>query len=267
MSAPQAHVHARGRGMPVVFLHGLGVDHRMFLGLDAAFDDGDAWQRLYIDLPGFGESAPLPGRGGLPDVAEWVDAVVETCVGSSPFVVVGMSMGGLLARDLARRRMGQCRGIALLAPVVDPDHERRTLPAPQVLVEDAARLASLPPDDADSYAELAVVQSQENWERFRTTVLPGLRAADLRAMAKIVGLYDVPDASVRGFESPALVIAGKQDAVVGYRDQWELAAHLPSSTYAALDRAGHNVHVDQPEAVRQLLGGWLRAVAQQEGAR
>jgi pimeloyl-ACP methyl ester carboxylesterase len=49
--------------------------------------------------------------------------------------------------------------------------------------------------------------------------------------------------------------------VVGFEDQWDLSRTLRRSTFVALDRAGHNVHLDQPDAVRGLLREWAREVA------
>jgi hypothetical protein len=56
-----------------------------------------------------------------------------------------------------------------------------------------------------------------------------------------------------------LLVAGRQDHLVGWQDQLELLEHYPRMTYAAVDGAGHNVHLDQPAVVHGLLGGWLDA--------
>lgn len=260
---PEPHVVRRGGGTPMLFVHGNGVDHRLLLELDDVFADVGEWERIYLDLPGFGGTPPLSGRAGLPDVADWLDGVAEDQVGLAPFAVVANSMGGLLARDLVLRRSTQCLGMALLAPVVTSDHARRTLSEREVLVEDSALLARLEAGDADAYAEMSVVQSPENWERFRRAVLPGIHAADEGAMRRIGDLYELPShADDRlAVESPVLIVAGKQDHVVGYKDQLSLSRRFPHSTYAALDRAGHNVQIDQPDILKALLQEWARTIS------
>lgn len=263
MIAPHPHVIRRGTGAPMLFLHGNGVDHRMALDLDDVFDEQTPWERIYLDLPGFGETPALEGPGGLPEVADWLDAAVNELIGSTPFAVVGTSLGGLLARELAARRKEQCLGFALLATVVDPVRDNRTLPEPTVLVTDTALVESLDPADAAEYTWLAVVQSRENWERFRRTVLPGLRAADQAAMERLDARYalpELPDSRLAGYDRPVLIVAGRQDAVVGFVDQWELSLQFPRATFAMLDRAGHNIQVDQPETVHELLGRWASDV-------
>lgn len=52
----------RGAGVPLLFVHGNGVDHRMMLALDDAFDAANAWERIYLDLPGF-RAAPRSRHG------------------------------------------------------------------------------------------------------------------------------------------------------------------------------------------------------------
>ncbi len=266
---PTPHLERRGAGTPVLFVHGNGVDHRAMLSLDDAFADG-AWERLYPDLPGFGATPPLGAPGGLPELADWLDRMTGELLGSTPFAVVGSSLGGLLARELAARRPDQCLGIALLAPVVDPVQRNRTLPPSAVLVEDPALIAGLSAEDAAAYTELAVVQSPENWERFRRSVLPGLRAADVRAMARLAKDYALPalpDDRLGSLDRPVLIVTGRQDAVVGYQDQWALAQRLPRATYVLLDRAGHNIEIDAPDAVHDLLRHWSAQVAERPVAR
>ncbi|REJ05414.1 alpha/beta hydrolase [Microbacterium bovistercoris] len=221
MTDPFPHVVRRGEGAPLLFVHGNGVDHRLLLGLDPVFAASGRWERIYLDLAGFGRTRALEGRAGLPDLADWLDGVVDSLIGSAPFAVVGNSLGGLLARDIVSRRPKQCLGMALLAPAVDPVRERRRLPEPEVLFEDPRLLASLDPRDAADYAELAVLQTPDNWARFRDAALPGIRAADEGAMGRLGDLYELPAFADdwESFERPVLIVAGKQDAVVGHEDQ------------------------------------------------
>lgn len=259
---PRPHVVRRGSGIPVLFIHGNGVDHRMMLALDGGFQAVGGLERWYIDLPGFGRTPALAAPGGLPQLADWLDAAVSQLVGTTPFAVVGTSLGGLLARDLVTRRPDQCLGMALLAPVVDSVRENRTVPSHVVLREDPTLIAALSGPDAEAYTELAVVQSRENWERFREWVLPGLRTAGVRAMARLANDYALPvlpDDAWGGFDRPVLIITGRQDAVVGFQDQGELAQRFPRATFAMIDGAGHNLEIDAPE----IVGAHLRAWAQQ----
>lgn len=257
--SPEPYVVVRGTGTPLLFIHGNGVDHRLLLEFDEVF--AGSWRRVHIDLPGFGRTPALTGPGGLPELADWLDLAVGHLIGDAAFAIVGNSLGGLLARDLTRRRMPQVLGLALLAPVIDPRPGNRTLPPPTVLYRDEALLGSLPAAGAGTYAEMAVVQTRDNWERFAARVLPGLQAADPDAIDRLARRYALPtspDVELSVYDRPVLIVTGRQDHVVGFADQHALAAQLPDASFAVLHPGGHNLTVDQPDAVRDLLADWQR---------
>ncbi|MGJ3190748.1 alpha/beta fold hydrolase [Paenarthrobacter sp. FR1] len=87
--------------------------------------------------------------------------------GDEEFAVLGNSFGGMIARHLIGEFGEQVLGVALLCPVVVADHGLRTLPNRTVIETDPALLATLEPADAAEYESMAVVQSPENWFRFR----------------------------------------------------------------------------------------------------
>lgn len=264
MSLPQPHVVRRGRGRPLILLHGNAVDHRLLLPLDDALQRVQGWERVYVDLPGCGQTPPLDPPGGLPDLVGWLRQTVPTLVDGQPYALLGNSMGGLLARTLVASAPEQILGLALLCPVVDPVHERRRVPEQTVLQRHETLLAELSPEDRAEYTGVAVLQSATSWRAFRDHALPGLRAADLRAMARLARAYDLPTAPEQtGFalDRPAVVLTGRQDHVVGYEDQLSLLPHYPRATYAVLDRAGHNAHLDQPGLVAAHLTEWLTRIA------
>ena len=96
------HYEERGRGTPVLALHGAGVDHREIMGaLEPLFADRPGYRRIYPDLPGM-------GRTPAPDTIDSTDAVldlllglVDAVIGEQAFLVVGHSSGGYLATMLA----------------------------------------------------------------------------------------------------------------------------------------------------------------------
>ncbi|HEV8154163.1 MAG TPA: hypothetical protein VGP67_01435 [Gaiellales bacterium] len=75
----------RRTGRPVMLIHGWQGDHRyMQADVDAVFEAAGGWRRLYLDLPGHGQTrAPMPwpatkrpGRGcpgSASDIRDWID--------------------------------------------------------------------------------------------------------------------------------------------------------------------------------------------------
>lgn len=254
---PEPFVVRRGSGTPIVAVHGNGVDHRILLGLDDALD-APGWERIYLDLPGFGATRSLPADGGLPALADWLVGTVDELVGSQPFALLGNSLGGLLARHVGAARRDRLRGIALIAPVVDPRASARRVPAFEVHQRDDALLAALEPSDRAAFEEMTVRQTAVAWSAFRAEVLPGVRAASATAMARLAAEYTLeePEASAEPTDVPSLIVCGAQDQVVGWSDQRALLDHYRRATFAVLDGAGHNPAVDQPDLARALIRDW-----------
>lgn len=92
-----------GRGQPVLYLHGLHLDHSTWDALCSTL--GSSFQHVVPDLPGFGESEkPPPARFGY-DVDAFTDAIVDLygALGLGRAVVVGHGLGGTIAITLAAR--------------------------------------------------------------------------------------------------------------------------------------------------------------------
>ena len=247
-----------GEGRPLVVIHGFGVDHRIMLPLEDALDES-GWQRIYIDLPWAGGNADVNvvstnhvAQGALDDIREYL--------GDRSFAVIGNSFGGMIARHIAHELRDQVLGLATLAGVFEPVHQERSLPRRQVVQEDPSVLA-LAGQARDNYEEMAVVQSEATLEAFTRYALPGLRGANQAILERVAAEYALPFepeiAHPAPFEAPSLHLFGRQDHVTGYEDGWKLRDHYVRGTYAVLDAAGHNAHLERPDLTAALVKDWL----------
>lgn len=258
---PQPFVTRRGSGDPMFLLHGNGVDHRYMLPLEAALE-GSEWERIYLDLPGFGQTPALGGCGGAQDIAEWLVGVVREIAGSRPLALVGTSFGGILARYVAAHCRDQLRGMALLCPVVDLGKANRTTPEPTILSENRKlrEQSQISDDDWEEYANLAVMQTEENWTLFHDYALPGIRLMDKDAAKRLdhnYALDSTPEDGTEPIAAPTLIITGRQDHVVGWADHVRLLQHYPRASFAVLDGAGHLGQLDRPEIVNAMISEWV----------
>ena len=62
------------------------------------------------------------------------------------------------------------------------------------------------------------------------------------------------------FVAPTLVLTGRQDSAVGYRDALQLLASYPRASFVVLDRADHDFPVDENDLFSALVGDWLGRV-------
>lgn len=257
------HYEEYGTGRPLLMLHGWpGFHGFMTHHLEPLFAQRPGWRRLYPDLPGMGET---PG-------ADWItsqDQMLEVALGfidalapGERFTLAGASYGGYLGRGVIRARRAQMDGAMLWTPLVELDPARRDLPPHQVFQRDPDLLATLAPDET-LWTQVSVVQTPAMLAEFRAAVKPGFQAADHDFLGRVRKNYafsfDV-DALPEPFPAPALILAGRQDAMCGYREAWKLVDNLPRGTFAVLDRAGHGLAGEQRTLFRALVGEWLDRV-------
>lgn len=244
-----------------VLLHGFAPDQRLMVGcFERVFADRTGWRRLYLDLPGMGRTAAPEWLSSTDDVFEVVCAAVDALAGDR-FVVCGESYGGYLARGLVTRMPARVAGMALLCPMVVAPHAERDRPGHTVLVRDEF-CARLPPES--EFGRFAVVQTEETYRRTRSEVLSGAAIADLAALRRIrrggwAGSFPLEGRTAR-YEVPVLFVLGRQDSDTCYRDAWGILEHYPRATYAVLDRAGHNLQIEQPVLFEALVSEWLDRV-------
>lgn len=59
------------------------------------------------------------------------------------------------------------------------------------------------------------------------------------------------------FKNPTLILLGRQDSSVGYKDDWNILDNYPRATFAILDKAGHNLKIEQAEVFNFIVNEWL----------
>lgn len=62
------------------------------------------------------------------------------------------------------------------------------------------------------------------------------------------------------FEKPTLILTGRQDAVVGYKDAFRLLDKYPRATYCVLDKSRHAAQIEQSVLFNSLVEEWLYRV-------
>ncbi len=105
-------------------------------------------------ISGFAGVRPHSGTAGTrvrsAAMADWLQSAIDDLVGAGePFALVGNSMGGALAREMVARESSRVRGLALIAPVVDPRRTRRHV-AEHVIAEPNPTLIHALPQDQTS---------------------------------------------------------------------------------------------------------------------
>jgi len=245
------HYVEHGDGVPLVALHGAGVDHRdIEVAIEGALPK-TGYRRIYVDLPGMGRSTADGLTCNDDVVTVLVDFIVH--VGGGPVMLLGHSYGGYLARGVAARRPDLVRGLALVCPVAEQSHD---VPDHDVVRQDGDAYDELEPVQRKRFDDYFVVRTAANARRFRDHTWPGITLVDEEALGRIVAGWNL-DLGSGTYSGPTLIVTGRRDSVVGYADATRLVERYPHATLAVIDDTGHALIHEQPGLLSALVGDWL----------
>lgn len=261
---------AESGAQPVVLIHGGGSDsaavswYHLFEPLGR---DRDVWA---IDLPGFGGSIDVPPVGGPGALA---DVVVETLrlLDVGPAVVVGISMGGDVALELALDHPDVVAGLTLISPGGLAPRLGGALPhagiwsmtlLPDALLVPLARVAnqfseiamkalvsdpsSLPQEVVDEFVRLSRdPRGSMGYGRYnQATVGP-------------FGMLNDKSALTFRIRVSALIVHGEDDRMVDPEGSRRAAERMPDCRLVEIPDCGHWGQLDKPDLFLDLLQEFL----------
>lgn len=242
------HVKAMGQGEPVLLIHGLGHRHQVW---DAVADRvvSQGMQVIAVDLPGHGLSSKSWDPSGY-SIGTTVARIVETMedLGVQRPHVVGNSLGGLIALELAAR--GHGRSVTALAPAgfSPPLH---LLKAGLVLLTTRINFARTP---LGARPALDPVR-REKEERADARMGFASRLRSLHSWAGFAGY--LPHAFLARFRSelsvPATIAWGDRDAILDSSGVRRAARHISNVTWVEIANCGHFVMTDAPGEAAKLI--------------
>jgi len=250
------HVEVRGRGRDLVLLHGWALHGETW---GPWLEQLEPHARLHIvDLPGHGLSP-------WPDGAAELSGLATTVAGHVPkhALLLGWSLGGMVALEVARLRGAGVPGLILVATtprfVADPTWPHGMATA--LLADFAGRLR----DDYDRTVQnFLALQTRGDVRALET--LRALRRALARKPAPAVealdaGLEILRKADLRSvtasIAAPALVISGEHDRLTPpAAGQW-LAATMPNARHRTIRGAAHAPFLSHASDVLDELRAFL----------
>lgn len=247
-----------GNGTPILFLYGWGMDRRMMTGcFEPVFANLNNYRRIYIDLPGMGISTAGDVTSS-DDMLVILHTFAEEIIGEE-FIIAGESYGGYLARGFVKQYPQMVNGVILLCPLVYPGSRQGRVEPLTVIKRDDEFLGTLTKEQYDSFTYMNVVLTQSVYERYSKDIMPAIEIQNRHFLDEVLNgscTFDV-DKLEQPFESPCLIIVGKQDTEVGYKDQFDLIKSYPNATYCAINGAGHNLQIEQPGLFENIVKQWL----------
>ncbi|MFV8750061.1 alpha/beta fold hydrolase [Nannocystaceae bacterium ST9] len=240
------------RGPALVLVQGIGLDGRFWFDTPErlAADLDNPWRVLVPDNRGVGRS-DLPSRPwSMADMADDVAAVLDHA-GVRQAVIVGISMGGMIAQHVALRHPERVNGLVLMATTPGLPHGK--LPELDTL----GALLSAPLRKAGHLQTLAKLVLPEHAHDRASELLAGwiglMREHQPRKPAFFGQLGAVLGHStgrrLARIRVPTRVVTGDRDSLVPPANSKLLSERIPNATLEILTGVGHGIPLLDREVV------------------
>ena len=240
------------QGAPIVFSNSLGTDLRLWNKLVERMPA--SYRMIRYDTRGHGLSGIPDGPYKMGTLVRDLEQLMEH-LSVSDAVVVGLSMGGMIAQGLAVKRLDLVRGVVLSntgAKIGTPEMWEERIAAVR-----ASGVAAITDATMERWFTKAFRESDELtlWRNMYLQQSPDGLCANMAA----IGGTDMI-AATSGLRLPALGIAGTEDGSTPPDMVRELMGLIPGSGVEIIRKAGHLPCVEQPDIYAKHLLGFLSSI-------
>ena len=235
--------------MGMTFIHGTAMDHTVWTLAGRHFARRGL-NILAVDLPGHGRSEGdvIPSIEGM---ADWVVKALDAS-GQDKTIIVGHSMGSLVAFDVAARYPDRIKHLAMVGTSIP-------MPVGDLLLDSAKEDKDVAKEMVNFWshsqaAHLGGSQVPGTWMigklgRLLERSGPGVIYNDLKAC------HDYVDGIERSkqIQAPTLLILGEDDFMTPVRNAKDLAENIPQSSTVMLPNCGHAIVNEAPNEMLDAL--------------
>lgn len=235
----------RGKGTPLVLVHGFPLDHQLWDELVPLLED--SFDLILPDLRGFGASSTVDSFYAMEDYASDLAGLLDE-LGIQKTAIAGHSMGGYVALAFARLFPERVHGLGLISSQVLADSEERK----QGRYKSAAEVAEhgissvvetmTPKFTSDARLQAFARESMEKQQ-------PAAYISALKAMAERVDSTLLLSA----FNFPIVVVHGDADSLIPIDRAREVKAALPQAHLVEISGAGHMPMMEAKEETAEAL--------------
>jgi pimeloyl-ACP methyl ester carboxylesterase len=260
LSRVQLFYAEKGEGEPLLFLNGLSGDHGYWMGQLRVF--ARDYYCLAVDNRDVGQSGYVEGPYAVADMAADVAELLDH-LGVTGVHVVGLSLGGMIAQELALSRPAAVKSLVLASTLGrSDDWFRGTLNAFGLIRRQVADTASFFDAILPWWVSYRFFEEPERvaWLRWLLHQNPHSQRLDgfLRQLGAI-GEFDALD-RLPAVRCPVLLLAGEDDHVAPPRYTRQLLQRLPHARLVTLPGVGHAPPIEDPARFNSLLAEFLASL-------
>jgi len=247
-----------GQGLPLLFLHALTFDTRMWADQVAALSR--KYRCINMDFRGHGRSSMPESEYSLEQFAEDVYGLMKE-LGIEQAHVAGSSLGGMVAMRLALAHPEVVRSLVLLGSSAQAEQAER---APQY--EAMARIAREQGQEAIMQGVIPIFFSQafiegqpQKLEAFKEEFRNVNSEGVYRATLAVTRRRDICE-EIKSIRAPTLIIVGEQDLAEPVSEAETIQRQIAGSRLEKIAGAGHITCLEEPEKVTALIEEFLSQV-------
>jgi 3-oxoadipate enol-lactonase len=235
----------RGKGSPLVLLHGYPLDHHIWDEIAPLLED--YFDLIIPDLRGFGESTTGDSPYTMDDIASDIAGLLDH-LGIPKSAISGHSMGGYVALAFAGLYPERVSGLALVSSqvVADPPDrkEARYKSAAEVAEKGIGGVVETMTSKFTPNEQLQSLSSEIMKRQQPEAFIGALKAMAERKDATLL---------ISSFKFPVVIIHGDADALIPIDRAHEVKALLPQTHFVELKGLGHLLMLEDKEKTAEAL--------------
>ena len=250
------HQHRIGKGPELIMLHGWGLHSSIWSAGDNNLAEQLArhYRVTMIDLPGHGNSAALNEGFNFTTAIEIIADQLPPAA-----ILLGWSLGGLLAQQLARQLPQQISQLILLtstARFTQAEHWAAAMPT-TTLDSFGSALSKNPAATVQRFLALQVRGSDNERQQLRDLKQALSESPSARPAALSSGLNILRDTDLRlglaHIAQPTLCLYGQHDRIVPAAIGPSMATSIPQARHLTINGAGHAPFLSHPKQTGQAI--------------
>lgn len=219
--------------------------------------DATLWAPLRTHLDDAGIASTVGGPLDQPSIAAMAEAMLSRHAG--PLLVIGFSMGAIVAATMAAHAPGRITGLGLLAFNAAADLPERAAVRPRQQAE--ARGGRLAAIVADELKPNYLAEANRADAELRATLMAmaiGLGPEVFVRQSEALRTRDDLRPALPGFAMPVLLATGREDRLCppDWHRDWQ-AAIGTHATLHIVEGAGHMLPLEQPRALARMIVDWI----------
>jgi 3-oxoadipate enol-lactonase len=244
-----------GRGLPIILIHGLFLDHTAFAEQIEAFKS--RYRIIAIDIHGHGTSSELDRSMSLDEMAEdYFDLVQQ--LGIQQAIWGGVSLGGMTSLRVAIKHPEAVVGLLLLntnagkgAGKKVPSVEGLNAPLTMRWLWQT-RFLKNKVLEAGLFGR-TTLKTKPDLQRIWVEKMQPISSKSMKnAIEAVLSANSILD-RLSSIHVPTIVAGGVEDTALPMSASQEIQQRIDHSTYVEIDQCGHSSSIEQPKKVNQFL--------------